>query len=138
MNRDRFSGFTKLNRDIAMKIATNAQFAARPSMIAAALMAIICAASAYTTQASEPGEPLTKKVAYGDLNLETEQGASTLYKRLSVAAEEVCAPYKTIDLARRVAWQNCVARAVTSAVEQVNRPMVSAVHNRKVNRSTEG
>lgn len=121
-----------------MKIAANAQFAARPSMIAAALVALVCAASANTTQASEPGGPLTKKVVYGDLNLETESGASTLYKRLRIAAAEVCAPYKSIDLARRIAWQTCVDRAVTSAVEQVNRPMVTAVHNRSVNRYTAG
>jgi UrcA family protein len=107
-------------------------------MIAAALVALVCAASASTTRAWEPGEPLTKKVPYGDLDLQTEQGANTLYKRLRIAADEVCAPYQSIDLARRIAWQTCVDRAVTSAVEQVNRPMVTAVHNRTVNRSTTG
>jgi UrcA family protein len=132
------SGFTKLNRDIAMNIAANAQFAARPTMIAAALVALVCAAGANTTQASEPREPLTKKVAYGDLNLETEQGANALYKRLHIAAEEVCAPYQSIDLARRIAWQTCINRAVATAVERVNRPMVTAVHNRSLNRSTPG
>jgi UrcA family protein len=138
VSRDRFSGFAKLKRDIAMKIATNARFALRPSMVAAALVALVCAASGNTTLAWEPGEPLTKKVAYGDLDLQTEQGASSLYKRLRVAAEQVCTPYQSIDLARRVAWQTCVDRAVASAVEQVNRPMVTAVHNRTVNRSSTG
>ena len=43
-----------------------------------------------------------------------------------------------VELARRVAWQICVNQAVTTAVEQVNRPMVTAVHNRSVNRSDSG
>jgi UrcA family protein len=121
-----------------MKIATSAQFAAPASMIAAALLALVCAAAPRTAHASEPAQPLTKTVVYGDLNLETEQGASTLYSRLRNAAERVCAPYQNIDLARRVAWYNCVNGAVTLAVEQVNRPMVTAVHNRTVNRSSSG
>ena len=121
-----------------MKIAANAQFSALPSMIVAALVALVCAAGAEMTQASEPGEPLTKKVVYGDLNLNTEQGAKTLYNRLRGAAEEVCAPFKDVGLARRAVWKNCVNHAVTVAVEQVDRPMVTAVHNRSVNRSSPG
>jgi UrcA family protein len=121
-----------------MKIAANAQFAALPLMVVAALAALVCAAGAEMAQASEPGVPLTKKVVYGDLNLDSEQGANTLYKRLHRAAEEVCAPFNNVELARRVAWQICVNHAVTAAVEQVNRPMVTAVHNRSVNRSDSG
>lgn len=121
-----------------MKIATSAQFAAPASFIAAALAALVCAGAPGTPHASEPGQPLTKTVGYGDLNLDTEQGASTLHDRLRIAAEQVCAPYKTIELDRRAAWYNCVNRAVTLAVEQVNRPMVTAVHNRTINRSSTG
>jgi len=121
-----------------MKIATHAHSAALPSMIAAALVAIACAAGAPTAQASEPGQPLTKKVAYGDLNLDSEQGAKTLYARLRSAAREVCTPFESIELARRIVRQACVDHAVTSAVGQINRPTVTAVHNRSVNRSSAG
>jgi UrcA family protein len=118
-----------------MKIATSS---ALPSMIATALLAITCLASAGTAQAWDPGQALTKKVTYGDLNLDSEQGAKALYNRLRSAAKEVCAPFESIELARRIVWQTCVDHAVTSAVEQVNRPMVTAVHNRSVNRSSAG
>jgi UrcA family protein len=121
-----------------MKIVTSAQFAAPASMIAAALIAFVCVATPRTAHGSEPAQPPTKKVVYGDLNLETEQGARTLYSRLRIAAEEVCAPYQNIELARRGPWYKCMDRAVTLAVEQVNRPMVTAVHNRTVNRSSSG
>jgi UrcA family protein len=138
VNRGQLAGFTKLNRDITMKIAINGQCAALPSVIAAALVAVACAASADTTQASKPGQPLTKMVSYADLNLDTEQGASTLYHRLRFAAKEVCFPYESIELTRRIVWQTCIDRAVTLAVEQVNRPMVTAVHDRSANRASTG
>jgi UrcA family protein len=121
-----------------MKIAANAQFSALRSMIVAAVAALVCTAGAGMAQASESGVPLTKKVVYGDLNLDSEQGANALYRRLRRAAEDVCAPFNNVDLARRVAWQICVNHAVAVAVEQVNRPMVTAVHNRSVNRSSSG
>lgn len=121
-----------------MKTATNAHFAALPSMIAAALVAIACAACAGTAQASEPGQPLTKTVTYGDLNLNSEQGAKALYARLRFAAKEVCAPLESIEVERFMAWRACVHHAVASAVEQINRPLVTAVHNRRVNRSSAG
>ncbi|MGO9592910.1 MAG: UrcA family protein [Steroidobacteraceae bacterium] len=119
-----------------MKIATSS---ALPSMIATALLAITCLASTGTALAWDySGEALTKKVTYGDLNLDNEQGAKALYNRIRSAAKEVCAPFESKELARRIVWQTCVDHAVTSAVGQVNRPMVTAVHNRSVNRSSAG
>jgi UrcA family protein len=85
-----------------MKIPTNAQSAALPSMIATALLATTCLASAGTAQALELEQPLTKKVAYGDLNLDSEQGAKALYARLRFAAKEVCTPLRASSWP--VAW----------------------------------
>jgi UrcA family protein len=139
VNRDLPDEFIKLNQEIAMKVATNARSATLPSMIAAALVAIACAANAGTAQASEPGQPpLTKKVAYGDLNLNNEQDAKVLYHRLRFAAREVCTPFESGELDLRRIWQTCVDHAVASAVAQINRPMVTIVHNRSVNRSSAG
>jgi UrcA family protein len=119
-----------------MKIATSS---ALPSMIATALLTITGLASAGTALAwGYSGEALTKKVTYGDLNLDDEQGAKALYNRIRSAAQEVCAPFESKELARRIPWQTCVDHAVTSGVEQVNRPLVTSVHNRSVNRSPAG
>jgi UrcA family protein len=119
-----------------MKIATSS---ALSSMVATTVLAIACLASAGTAVAWDySGEALTKKVTYGDLNLDNEVGAKALYNRIRSAAKEVCAPLESKELARRIYWQTCVHQAVTSAVEQVNRPMVTAVHNHTVNRSSEG
>jgi UrcA family protein len=118
-----------------MKIATRSTLA---SMICTGLIAMTCLASAGTALAWDTGEVLTKKVTYGDLNLDNELGAKALYNRIRYAAKEVCAPFESKELARRVVWQTCVGHAVTSAVEQVNRPMVTALHNRNVNRSSPG
>jgi UrcA family protein len=119
-----------------MKIATSS---ALRSMIATALLAITCFAGTGAALAWDHSEEaLTKKVTYGDLNLDNEQDAKALYNRIRFAAKEVCFPLESLDLPRRIAWKACVDHAVTAAVEQVNRPMVTAVHNRSGNRTREG
>jgi UrcA family protein len=121
-----------------MRIATIVHATTLPSMIATALVAMTCASLVTTAQASEPGQPLTKRVAYSDLNLDSEQGANLLYVRLRLAAQEVCRPYEGAELPRHRIWQVCVDRAIAAAVGQINRPMLTAVHHRGINRSSAG
>jgi UrcA family protein len=121
-----------------MKSAINIRSAAIPSIVAVALLAVAGAGSGGRAQASEAGEPLTEKVAYGDLNLATEQGAKVLYVRLRYAAQDVCRPFEARELSRRRVWQKCIDQALSSAVEQINRPMVTAVHNQRSNHSSAG
>jgi UrcA family protein len=86
-------------------------------------------------QAAEPSQSLTKVVAYGDLNLDSEQGAKVLYARLRSAARNVCFPLEGRDLNAQSHWRACVDSAVASAVVQVNRTSVTALHNQFINRS---
>ena len=97
------------------------------------LCALGSAAEAERLAAHAPGagqlDPLTKVVAYGDLNLETEAGAKVLYSRLRNAAKDVCAPLESRGMRPRRIWQNCFDNAVTTAVVQVNKTRVTALHN---------
>jgi len=89
-------------------------------------------------QAAEQSQSLTKVVAYGDPNLDSEQGAKVLYARLRNAARSVCFPLEGRDLNRIALWQGCVDNAVSSAVMQINKASVTALHNQFVNRSAKG
>jgi UrcA family protein len=107
-------------------------------ILAASLVALGCGASGRSAQAADAQQPLTKTVAYGDLNLDSEYGAKVLYARLRRAAEDVCLPLDGRDLAQRSSWQRCFNNAVASAVEKVNKTTVTALHNQTVGRSTKG
>jgi UrcA family protein len=104
-------------------------------IFAASLFALVCAVTGGITQAAEPGQPLTRIVAYGDLNLDSVQGAQVLYARLRTAARDVCAPLEARDLGQQSRWHNCFDHAIASAVAEVNKTTVSALHNQMVNRS---
>jgi UrcA family protein len=66
-------------------------------------------------------------VKYGDLNLSTIEGASTLYHRLKSAATSVCD-----DQGRGIgayqAWRSCYRAAMADAVAKVNSPLLTGLY----------
>jgi len=71
------------------------------------------------------------KVSYADLDLNSRAGAATLLARISAAATKACggAPDGR-DLAELSLYDHCKADAVTSAVDAVRTPQVSALAHR--------
>ena len=70
-------------------------------------------------------------VSYADLNIESAAGIKALYGRLQFAARRVCAPFddgqhRTVNFHFRVCYRN----ALDSAVAQVNKPILTAMHAR--------
>jgi UrcA family protein len=106
----------------------------RTSMFAAGLFGFICAAGSVEALAAEPTQALTKIVHYGDLNLDSEQGAKVLYARLRSAARQVCSPLQSIDLSLQRQWEVCFNNAIANAVGEVNKTTVSALHAQMVYR----
>jgi UrcA family protein len=103
----------------------------------AALAALACITGSPRADA-QSAEPLTQTVSFRDLDLTSEQGARILYVRLQHAAREVCTPFESLDLTRRRTWQSCVDNALGTAVTQLNNPLVAALHNTRVTRSSAG
>lgn len=110
------------------------------SMLAASVLVLAGAANVAAAQASLPGEYLTERVAYDDLNLDTAAGAKALYARLHYAAKHVCAPAQVApsDLSRYQIWQSCVDMALASAVRKINNPLLTALHNQRVSIASTG
>ena len=121
-----------------MKTAIKTHSVSIASICAASFFALSGAVIGSKAQAAEPPQADTVIVGYGVLNLDTEQGAKVLYARLRRAARTVCSSFEGRELGRMTAWQSCFEKAVASAVVQINKSTVTALHNRAVSRSTKG
>jgi UrcA family protein len=104
------------------------------SILAASFLTLGCPAMEGSVQAAEQQYDRAI-VSYGDLNLDSEQGARALYARLRSGAEDVCSSFEGRDLALKKLWQSCFDSAVASAVAQINRTGLTTLHNQTVSRS---
>ena len=97
------------------------------SMLAAvtACMAFGLAAVAHS---ATPDDAPAIKVFYGDLNLASAQGVSTLQARVAAAARQVCGiDHADIrDLQAYAAQRSCEAQAIANAVRDVHSAKVAA------------
>ena len=86
-----------------------------------------CGAFASTPPAGEDVGRIT--VRFDDLNLEQPRGVAALYRRLRLAAEQVCGePRLPGEPFISAAWRACVAQAVERAVVAVDRPAFTAYY----------
>jgi UrcA family protein len=120
-----------------MKTAIKTQSLFTASVVAASFLAF-GGASIGGAQAAEPAQSYTTIVSYGDLNLDSEQGAKVLYGRIRGAAGSVCSSLEGRGLTEKKIWQGCFDNAVANAVGQVNKARVTALHNQMVNHTTKG
>jgi UrcA family protein len=121
-----------------MKTTIKTQSISAASILAAGFIALSGAATVVPAQAAEPAQSNTKIVRYGDLNLDSEQGAKVLYTRIRGAAGNVCSSLDGRTLTDKKLWQGCFDNAVASAVVQVNKARVTALHNQIINHTTKG
>lgn len=79
-------------------------------------------------QDSSSAVALTKVVTYGDLDLESMQGARILYARLRSAATRVCLSERGRHLADD-GFPACYDSALANAVRQINKSTLTKVYN---------
>jgi UrcA family protein len=96
-------------------------------MIARILALSVMSAAATLTQAGTPAadDVPTVRVHYADLDLSTEHGAATLYKRIEGAAKQVCPSANWPSARTAKLAQTCVAAAIERAVADVNSPQLA-------------
>lgn len=95
-------------------------------------VAILCAAVAVglagTANANDlVGPDIT--VRYGDLAVDTQQGASALLQRIEGAAGRVCARLDRGSLVSRKVVKACNRDVTDAAVNKVNHPMLLSVYD---------
>jgi len=94
----------------------------------AALTACMALGLADVARSATPDAAPTIKVLYGDLNLTTREGVSTLYARVTAAARQVCAVDggDIRNLEAYAAARSCEAQAIANAVRDVHSAKVAA------------
>lgn len=82
---------------------------------------IAVSAIAFFASAAFAGDTTAQKaVPFGDLNLSTQEGISTLQQRLLAAAAEVCAATAAKPGVKSTEFEACKAKAVKNAVADVS------------------
>lgn len=97
--------------------------------LVAVLAALTCIAGAFPAQAGSPLETRAKVVHYHDLDPSTRAGAAALYRRITAAAQSVCADPEgsLINLAAQQDIARCTRDAIAAAVARLNNPLVAAL-----------
>jgi len=95
----------------------------------AALTACMAVGLVDVARSATPGEPVSVKVSYGDLDLANAQGVHTLHARITAAARQVCAPdgFDARNLALYSVERSCVREAVTNAERKVQATQMARI-----------
>jgi UrcA family protein len=104
-------------------------------LISALIAGLVCAGEAALFAAATSAAELTESVTvrFTDLNLDRPHDVARLYYRIRGAAQSICGEPDPVfaDWANPVR-QHCVSDAIARAVAQVDRPALSAYHQRQV------
>ena len=97
----------------------------KPLVTSVALALGLCTLQANCLVAAPAGDVPTRSVKYADLNLERPADAALLYRRIEGAAELVCEPYASRDLARNMRFRQCRSSAIHKAIADVHAPLLT-------------
>jgi UrcA family protein len=86
------------------------------------------AAAGTATAATPPPDVPSVVVRYADLDISTPQGASSLYRRIAIAARKVCPVADISELGRFMEARACQEQAIARAVQAVSNPQLAAVY----------
>ena len=84
------------------------------------------------TYADSVAQPPTVTVSFSGLNLDTRPGVETLFRRIQMAAGEVCEQYEPRGtLVPSSAFRACLRDAVAGAVRKVDSPLLTAYYSER-------
>ena len=78
------------------------------------------------------GDAPSVTVRYGDLDLTSQEGVASLYRRIGKAAAVVCSALDGRDPMRETLWHDCYNHAVANAVHTVHNETLSAYHFQRI------
>lgn len=104
------------------------------ALIGAYALAIVLVAPRVTHAGPADQRP-TAAVRLGDLDLDTRSGAQALFRRIQVAAGEVCKQYEPhATLVPSGAYRSCMRNAISGAVREVGSPLLTAYYHEREDR----
>jgi len=97
------------------------------------VLAGFASAGAFAQEPTDTSAP-SITVRYADLNLTEPVAVEVLYRRVQMAAQEVCNHGQSRELARQVAADKCVHNAMNNAIQKLDVPELNALYRVKSNR----
>jgi UrcA family protein len=104
-------------------------------ILAISIFMALASSASTVCSAADPSDAPQTTVKYGDLNVSSTQGATTLYSRIQGAAENVCRPLDGRDFASQHRYAFCLRNAIADAVKNVDQPALFAVFSAKTGTS---
>jgi UrcA family protein len=102
----------------------------------AALLMLAGEGALFAADSFPDATPSSVTVRYADLNLDRPADVAKLYHRIATASHSVCGQRELPgSLQPSTAWAQCVRDAIAQAVARVDRPELSAYHERQVGRA---
>jgi UrcA family protein len=89
---------------------------------------IVVAAANVADATTPPADVPSMVVHYADLDIMTEHGARSLYRRIAVAARYVCPEADIRDFVGRAQSRSCQQQAIARAVQAVSSPRLADVY----------
>jgi UrcA family protein len=110
-----------------MIMTTRIRFSARSALL---VLGAATFALASTFSQAEPalGEPQSRLVHYGDLNLDSPKGITQLYDRIEAASRAVCGEVNQVELTQWRQTRACYAASIARGVAQINNPALTALY----------
>ena len=87
--------------------------------------ATLAAIAPMLSHAADATVAVTRQVSYAGIDLDTTDGAHTLYVRLKHAASSLCSPSHEEYRGPSWVYRECIQDAVAKAVIQVKRPLIT-------------
>jgi UrcA family protein len=74
--------------------------------------------------------PISKRVYFGDLNVNNKEGATKLFERIKGGARDVCHQFENSrELAQQAKWSACNKNAIAGAVSSLHLPLLTAIYD---------
>lgn len=117
---------TRLNSDFVLR-RTSERLTAGAAAIAVTFLMLL---TVEVRAAEAVGNPPRISVTYQDTAFATRDGTANVYRKLKSAARKVCGlgAGGSLTLDQRTRGEACVDAALTDAVQRINRPMLTSVH----------
>ena len=101
-------------------------------LMATIIVAALGAPAIASADANGELKGVSVKVSYADLNLEKQEGAKTLYRRLQQASRRAC-DVTSLGIEgsvhRMVEARQCYREALSEVVERLDNELVTQIHN---------
>ena len=96
------------------------------------IVAALGAPAIASADAKSELQGVSVEVSYADLNLEKQEGAKAMYRRLQQASRQACG-YRGLRVAGSIAAnidaQQCYREALSATVEKLDSELVTQIHN---------